>query len=110
MLFRAVAERVLPHFPHAGGPQIRGAAKNEKNVQKNVFKKKVPNFFFFFTSFRQIAKKTSNLRPLDKISLKNWSKKYDLRGGSGPQNRRYATDLGGRFGCVSDPCYTYFID
>ena len=27
----AVAERVLPHFPHAEGPQLRGAAKNEKN-------------------------------------------------------------------------------
>ena len=38
---QAVAERVLLHFPHAGGPQLRGAAKNEK-FQKKFFQ----NCFF----------------------------------------------------------------
>ena len=39
---QTVAERVLPHLPNAGGPQLSGAAKNEKkfNNKKNLQKKR----------------------------------------------------------------------
>ena len=45
-----VAKRVLPHLPHEGGLQLRGAARNEKCLTKNNFSKQIC-FSHFFCQF-----------------------------------------------------------